>query len=74
LIIFFCFWIKEYYIVESGFTTDDAIEIIDENRGLIYVKEILPTDDESIITIDQEPEQGWFFQYYFYPLKDNSSF
>ncbi len=58
LIIFFSFWIKEYYIVESGFTTDDAIEIIDENRGLIYVKEILPTDDESIITIDQEPEQG----------------
>ncbi|CAF1036888.1 unnamed protein product [Rotaria sordida] len=51
---------KEYYIVESGFSTDDAIEIIDENRGLIYVKEIISTDDEndeSIVTIDQEPEQ-----------------
>ncbi|CAF0791981.1 unnamed protein product [Rotaria sp. Silwood1] len=51
---------KEYYIVESGFSTDDAIEIVDENRGLIYVKEIIFTDDEndeSIVTIDQEPEQ-----------------
>ncbi|CAF2714785.1 unnamed protein product [Rotaria sp. Silwood2] len=52
---------KEYYIVESGFSTDDAIEIIDENRGLIYVKEITATDDDenddSIVTIDQEPEQ-----------------
>jgi len=51
---------REYYIVESGFSTDNAVEIIDENRGIIYVKEILSIDDEndeSIITVDQEPEQ-----------------
>lgn len=52
---------KEFYIVESGFTTDDAIEINDENRGQIYVKEVFLFDDEndeSIRTIDHEPEQG----------------
>jgi len=52
---------KEYYIVESGFSTDDAIEIIDENRGRIYVKEYFSIDDEndeSIRTIEQEePDQ-----------------
>lgn len=37
------------------------MEIMDENRGQIYVKEMLLMDDEndeSIRTIDQEPEQG----------------
>ncbi|CAF3215070.1 unnamed protein product [Rotaria socialis] len=51
---------KEYYIVESGFSTDGAVPIIDENRGLIYVKEILSSDDEnneSILTMEQESEQ-----------------
>ncbi|CAF0760534.1 unnamed protein product [Adineta ricciae] len=48
---------KEFYIVESGFTTDDAFEIIDENRGQIYVKELPSMDDDSMMTIDQEPEQ-----------------
>ena len=50
--------VKEFYIVESGFTTDDAFEIIDENRGQIYVKELPSMDDDSMMTIDQEPEQG----------------
>ncbi|CAF1374270.1 unnamed protein product [Rotaria sordida] len=35
---------KEFYIVESGFSIDNAIEINDNNRGQIYVKEV---DDES---------------------------
>ncbi|CAF3045256.1 unnamed protein product [Rotaria sp. Silwood2] len=35
---------KEFYIVESDVSTDDAIEINDNNRGRIYVKEI---DHES---------------------------
>ncbi len=65
LTAFFCsYWLKEYYIVESGFSTDDAIEIMDENRGHIYVKEFFPNNDEndeSIRTIDQEPEQGMFY-------------
>jgi hypothetical protein len=47
---FFFFLIKEFYIVESGYSTDDAIEIIDKKRGRIYVKEI-----------EQEPEQSLFF-------------
>jgi len=38
---------KEFAIVESGFSIDDAIEIIDVNRGRIYVKEI-----------DHEPQQS----------------
>ena len=50
--------LKEYYIVESGFSTDDATEIIDENRGHLYVKEFLPIHDENDESIDQEPEQG----------------
>lgn len=52
---------KEYYIVESGFSTDDAIEIVDENRGIIYVKEMLPMEDENEDinrTFEHEPEQG----------------
>jgi hypothetical protein len=64
----FFYWIKEYYIVESGFEIDDAIEIIDENRGRIYVKEYVAIDDEndeSITTIDQEPEQGIIYYYYY---------
>ncbi|CAF1116789.1 unnamed protein product [Adineta steineri] len=48
---------KEFYIVESGFTTDDAIEIIDENRGPIHVKELSIVDDDSMITFDTESEQ-----------------
>lgn len=51
---------KEYYIVEPGFSTDDAIEIVDENRGVIYVKEMLPVEDEIDDinrTFEQEPEQ-----------------
>lgn len=54
-------FLKEYYIVESGFSTDDAIEIIDENRGIIYVKEMLPIEDENE-TFEQEPEQGLFIE------------
>lgn len=37
------------------------MEIVDENRGHIYVKEMLLSEDEndeSIITVDQETEQG----------------
>jgi len=51
---------KEFYIVEPGFSTVDAIEIVDENRGVVYVKEIDTTDDEndeSMATIDPEPHQ-----------------
>lgn len=59
----FLLFSKEFYIVESGFSTTDAIEINDENRGQIFVKEFIPIDDdndESIGTIDQESEQGTF--------------
>jgi hypothetical protein len=52
---------QEFYIVQSGFSTDDAIEIIDENRGHLFVKEIVSIydeNDESIATIEHEPEQG----------------
>ena len=41
---------KEFYIVNSTDSIDDAIEILDENRGRIYVKEI-----------DSELEQSEFF-------------
>jgi hypothetical protein len=41
--------IKEFYIVEAGFSIDDAVEIIDDKRGRIYVKEI-----------EQEPQQSSF--------------
>ncbi len=37
---------------------------MDENRGHIYVKEFFSNNDEndeSIRTIDQEPEQGMFY-------------
>ncbi len=43
----FFFLMKEFYIVESGCSIDDAIEIIDDKRGRIYVKEI-----------NQEPQQS----------------
>ncbi len=75
----FFYSLKEFYIVESGFSTDDAIEIIDENRGHIYVKEMLiinDENDESIRTIDQEPEQGlivFIFQFDFNNIFFSSS-
>jgi hypothetical protein len=41
------FFSKEFAIVESGLSIDDAIEIIDVNRGRIYVKEINPEPQQS---------------------------
>jgi hypothetical protein len=38
---------KEFYIIESGFSTDDAIEIIDAKRGRLYIKEINQEPQES---------------------------
>ncbi|UJR26379.1 hypothetical protein I4U23_007711 [Adineta vaga] len=49
---------KEFYIIEPGFSIDDTIEIIDENRGQIFVRELISVDDDdSMVTIDQEPDQ-----------------
>jgi hypothetical protein len=45
---------------------------MDENRGHIYVKEVLSIgdeNDESIRTVDQESEQG-IFLYRFYSIKE----
>jgi len=45
---------------------------MDENRGHIYVKEVLSIgdeNDESNRTVDQEPEQG-IFLYRFYFIKE----
>lgn len=52
---------KEYYIVESGFSTDGAIEINDDMRGPIYIKELTSSEnenDELSVTGEQEPELG----------------
>ncbi|UJR22680.1 hypothetical protein I4U23_025717 [Adineta vaga] len=45
---------KEFYVVESGSSVADAIEIMDENRGQIYVKEIDPSKQNKMNALMQE--------------------
>jgi len=46
--LLFLILLKEFYIIESDDLTDDAIEIIDDNRGRIYVKEIVRESQQSL--------------------------